>query len=269
MTCFLESMEADRELTGHWTPDDDPLPPTKRRRLSTSLPSPSTNDDDETWKRLFTISTLPTLPDTQFNEHLYSYIDSPSSHLPILGVDPSPSPPTPPRPTRKCFNCSSPDHISSQCPWARNPALQAANRKAFAEDHPNAGEGAKLGGETEKMRMVGFVERFKPGVVGSELREALGFSRGLQEGIEWPWFERFELWGYPPGWEIEEGETDPMDVVKARLGHPSMLRSAQSFTQAPRTGTPNIHTPPPPHGNEGAVSDEGEEDMEMSSDEDE
>lgn len=182
--------------------------PIKRARPAS--PSPPLTDDEPPF---FIIDTEPsTISDDSHYESFgrgfsYSYIEFPHAstpHLPILG-DPLSPQLSPTKSTRCCFNCSSELHISSACPLPRNPALIATNRLAFQAEGGGSGDGGKLGGnDTERVRKMGFAEVFRPGVVSAELRAALGYGYE-REGeerrvIDWPWYWRFNEWGYPKGW---------------------------------------------------------------------
>lgn len=70
------------------------------------------------------------------------------------------------------------------------------------------------GNESERAKFLGFIESFRPGVVGEELRVALGFRRQVEkeqeeeeEVVDYPWFFRFREWGYPFGWTKMPGES--------------------------------------------------------------
>lgn len=185
-----------RETTTRVREDDDDVAPdvreSKRRRMDES--------------DLFEISTERNLisDDSHYTDfghgYSYDYISTTSSTISILGVPTSP-PPTESS-TRKCFNCNSPDHISSSCPLPRDPTAIAKNRTAFNDANPSmAGETTKLGSVSERERRLAFVERFEPGIVSEELREAMRWGHA-----EWPWLSRIAIWGYPPGWIIKEGD---------------------------------------------------------------
>ncbi|KAK4698589.1 zinc finger CCHC domain-containing protein 8, partial [Phenoliferia sp. Uapishka_3] len=221
--------------------------------------------------------------------HLYDYIETgQTSHLPILGDPPSPIIESRGglNTTHKCFNCSSPDHISSACPLPRNASLISANRAEFqSENQGTAGEGGRLGNSSERMKMLEFAQRFRAGVVGDELREALGFGRGGYRGSEgnmdWPWFWKMREWGYPPGYEVLIGDlglsfstvggwnttdriliVDPHESVIRRIGQdldwsqvPSLkvfddctdfLEAEPSSPLPPPVPSPDLPPPPPP-----------------------
>ncbi|GAA5974781.1 hypothetical protein JCM21900_000444 [Sporobolomyces salmonicolor] len=176
----------------------------------------------------------------------FSYDYAPSSpsfdstSLPILGErrSPPPSPPCPeggPQilnhllPIRRCFNCESPDHTLAACPFKRDPLAVAANRAAYQAEHGSGGAPQRrlndfspsTGEEdpTERLRFLSFLDRFRPGVVSEDLRNALGMDgeEGRTTTEEYPWTGRIRDHGYPAGWTWEEGEADPMEQVRARV----------------------------------------------------
>ncbi|GAA5859999.1 hypothetical protein JCM1840_001834 [Sporobolomyces johnsonii] len=176
----------------------------------------------------------------------FSYDYAPSSpslnstSLPILGErrSPPPSPSVPeggPQilnhllPTRRCFNCDSPDHTLAACPFRRDPLAIAANRAAYQDEHGSGGapqprlkDLSSSDGEphpTERLRFLSFVDRFRPGVVSEELRNALGMGgeEGRTTTAEYPWMGRIRDHGYPAGWTWEEGEAGPMEQIRARI----------------------------------------------------
>lgn len=157
----------------------------------------------------FFISTTPHLF-TPLPTHLYDYISTSTSsdYLSILG-EPSTSPPNNNSSAlqRLCFNCSSPSHVSSACPFRKDPAAIALNRQAFQLEHPSIPQtGQRLTGDTSSIeRRIQFAEYFRPGAVqGERLRDALlgpeRMERMETEVVEWPWYRKFIEWGYPPGY---------------------------------------------------------------------
>lgn len=57
------------------------------------------------------------------------------------------------------------------------------------------------------MKMLGFADRFRAGVVSDELRNALGMGQGGYSGdvasiVDYPFFWRMREYGFPPGYEI-------------------------------------------------------------------
>ncbi|CEQ40245.1 SPOSA6832_01839 [Sporobolomyces salmonicolor] len=186
----------------------------------------------------------------------FSYDYAPSSpsfdstSLPILGERRSP-PPSPPcseggpqilnhlLPIRRCFNCESPDHTLAACPFKRDPLAVAANRAAYQAEHgpggapqrrlndlsPSAGEEHS----TQRLRFLSFLDRFRPGVVSEDLRNALGMGgeEGRTTTEEYPWMGRIRDHGYPAGWTWEEGEAGASLLVPAfrkRQGELMVLR---------------------------------------------
>ncbi|KAM0751707.1 hypothetical protein T439DRAFT_216916 [Meredithblackwellia eburnea MCA 4105] len=191
-------------------------PPKKRPRLS---PSPSTSQSPDPPPFYIDTQPAPYLG----TQHLYDYVSTPetATTLPVLGEPLDPPAPHLSSGGRACFNCGSPDHVSGSCPLPRDPARIAENRLAFQEQTATAGEGGRLGALSERMRMMGFADRFKPGEVSDELREALGFGRGGYRGpaiVDYPWFWNMREWGYPPGWEIEIGSEETKDIVSRKIG---------------------------------------------------
>lgn len=76
-----------------------------------------------------------------------------------------------------------------------------------------------MGDVMERQRMLEFVARFRPGVVGAELRLALGFGVA-QEGegeVEYPWYLRMSDLGYPPGWAMQRGDRGAF-VLRSGVG---------------------------------------------------
>lgn len=76
-----------------------------------------------------------------------------------------------------------------------------ANRDAHGSGNASAGAGVRLGEEGQQRRRLDFVNRFQPGRVGPQLQWALGSTT-----IEFPWFERMQVHGYPKGYVILEGD---------------------------------------------------------------
>lgn len=205
---------------------------------------------------LFFISTTPdSQSDTSQREgstYLYAYIESDPSQsfapLPILGDDVPTEGKASEMNKRSCFNCNSLEHISSACPLPRNARNISNNRKKFQEENPQSELGGKLGGnESERTKFLGFFERFQPGVVGEELRAALGFGRKMEkkeeeeeEVVDYPWFFRFREWGYPFGWTNIPGESHPTELVKDRI------RRSIDWNTVPLLVTYNGTGSPPP-----------------------
>ncbi|XP_067861868.1 zinc finger CCHC domain-containing protein 8 [Heptranchias perlo] len=98
------------------------------------------------------------------------------------------------RPKPCCFNCGSTEHQLKDCPKPRDVARINEKRKEFmtmASDSPNSGAQQRYHAER--------FEKFKPGVISVELKEALGMT---DETLP-PFIYRMRQLGYPPGWLLE------------------------------------------------------------------
>ncbi|XP_069789333.1 zinc finger CCHC domain-containing protein 8 [Narcine bancroftii] len=98
------------------------------------------------------------------------------------------------RPKSCCFNCGSTEHQLKDCPKPRDLARISEKRKEFmtmASDSPNSSS-------QQRYHMERF-EKFKPGVISEELKEALGMT---VEDLP-PFIYRMRQLGYPPGWLLE------------------------------------------------------------------
>ncbi|XP_043571701.1 zinc finger CCHC domain-containing protein 8 [Chiloscyllium plagiosum] len=98
------------------------------------------------------------------------------------------------RPKPCCFNCGSTEHHLKDCPKPRDLARISEKRKEFmtmASDSPHSGSQQRYHAER--------FERFKPGVLSVELKEALGMT---DETLP-PFIYRMRQLGYPPGWLLE------------------------------------------------------------------
>lgn len=146
-------------------------------------------------------------------ENLYEYLSTslvdPLALIPVLG-EPQVAPNQhPKRDPRTCFNCLG-DHVLSACPFRRDASVIAANRAAFRQANGPTSDRGRLGidgdGEDEsRRRMLSFVDRFSPGVVSADLREALGYGRAAEgsesaSSPEYAFYWMMKEWGYPPGW---------------------------------------------------------------------
>ncbi|XP_059844199.1 zinc finger CCHC domain-containing protein 8 isoform X1 [Hypanus sabinus] len=98
------------------------------------------------------------------------------------------------RPKPCCFNCGSTEHQLKDCPKPRDLARISEKRKEFnamASDSPHSGSQQRYHAER--------FEKFKPGIISAELREALGMT---DETLP-PFIYRMRQLGYPPGWLLE------------------------------------------------------------------
>uniref|UniRef100_UPI00398F8B01 zinc finger CCHC domain-containing protein 8 n=1 Tax=Pristiophorus japonicus TaxID=55135 RepID=UPI00398F8B01 len=98
------------------------------------------------------------------------------------------------RPKPCCFNCGSTEHQLKDCPKPRDLARISEKRKEFmtmASDSPHSGSQQRYHAER--------FEKFKPGVISAELKEALGMT---DETLP-PFIYRMRQLGYPPGWLLE------------------------------------------------------------------
>ncbi|XP_020386446.1 zinc finger CCHC domain-containing protein 8 isoform X1 [Rhincodon typus] len=98
------------------------------------------------------------------------------------------------RPKPCCFNCGSTEHQLKDCPKPRDLARISEKRKEFmtmASDSPHSGSQQRYHAER--------FEKFKPGVLSVELKEALGMT---DETLP-PFIYRMRQLGYPPGWLLE------------------------------------------------------------------
>ncbi|GAA5905402.1 hypothetical protein JCM6882_003150 [Rhodosporidiobolus microsporus] len=173
----------------------------------------------------------------------------PSTSLVILGERRSPTPPpassTGPGsnlnhlwPSKACFNCLDPSHSLNACPFRHDHDTIAVNRerhraqrnslsllaRTVAESGTStpkrlsAATPAAQAEPSQRTRFLSYLERFRPGVVSSELRDALGMGgdSARYETQEWPWMGRIRENGYPRGWTWVEGETDPFERMRTR-----------------------------------------------------
>ncbi|EKM82381.1 hypothetical protein AGABI1DRAFT_104391 [Agaricus bisporus var. burnettii JB137-S8] len=110
-----------------------------------------------------------------------------------------------------CFNCGSPDHAVSACPFRRNNDLISLSRQYYnfykelrdVTDHPRIHLA-----EGWRQQRLEWLENFQPGQIrGSLLREAIGPGDG-------DWLRNIATWGYPPGWI---SASDPRAKVFARI----------------------------------------------------
>ncbi|XP_006457820.1 hypothetical protein AGABI2DRAFT_215768 [Agaricus bisporus var. bisporus H97] len=110
-----------------------------------------------------------------------------------------------------CFNCGSPDHAVSACPFRRNNDLISLSRQYYnfykelrdVTDHPRIHLA-----EGWRQQRLEWLENFQPGQIrGSLLREAIGPGDG-------DWLRNIATWGYPPGWI---SASDPRAKAFARI----------------------------------------------------
>ncbi|GAA6041677.1 hypothetical protein JCM8097_003080 [Rhodosporidiobolus ruineniae] len=142
-------------------------------------------------------------------------------------------------PTKACFNCLDPSHALNSCPFRHDPSTIASNRERFlAQRHSlsllsrslaSSGTGtpkrlaqatpAAQNQPSDRTRFLSYLERFRPGIVGPELRDALGLGgeQARYEAGELPWMGSIREHGYPRGWTWGEGEGDPLDRMRDRI----------------------------------------------------
>ncbi|BGP05110.1 hypothetical protein JCM10049v2_000914 [Rhodotorula toruloides] len=239
------------------SPDSADEPPAKRfatlpsppsRAASSSSIAAGADDEDEPPLFLVTASPSAIVDDSHYASFglgfSYDYASSSDSQLHILSEARTPSPPLDTAesggpgtklnhllPSRACFNCGSPDHSISSCPFRHDREAIAENRALYASRRSALSVLSRSGTTTpkrladgpppasEREQFVDFHERFKPGVVSDELRRALG--RGTRAGAmtteEWPWMGRMLEWGYPRGWTMLEGEIDLFARMRERI----------------------------------------------------
>ncbi|KAL7414740.1 hypothetical protein BDY24DRAFT_16410 [Mrakia frigida] len=152
------------------------------------------------------------------------------------------------RAPRLCFNCSSPSHALSDCPQPHDRLAIQAGRQLYQtlkdqalasqaledqyassssssddsddeEEHVKAFSGRFWDADVEEAIRLEYLERFKPGVLSEELKEALG--GGEEEGRSseigsWIW-DGMSRWGYPPGWLSAE---DPKENARRIIQPP-------------------------------------------------
>ncbi|CAH2295809.1 zinc finger CCHC domain-containing 8 [Pelobates cultripes] len=106
------------------------------------------------------------------------------------------------RPKPCCFNCGSEEHQMKDCQKPRNQAHINMKRKEFMDACGEAGNQnyqQRYHAEEVEERF----NRFKPGLISEELREALGMSDSCLP----PFIYRMRHLGYPPGW-LKESELE-------------------------------------------------------------
>ncbi|GAA5997131.1 Mgp12p [Rhodotorula paludigena] len=216
-----------------------------RKRVRTASPEPSRPRSASPPLYLETASPSAIVDDSHYASFglgfSYDYFSSSlSSHLPILGEARTPSPPpsdvaAPTNlnhliPPRTCFNCLSPDHSLQSCPFRHDPISIAAHRASYHAQRASAlsstratsGSGtpqrltAGPSAPSARSRALECWARFRPGVVGPELRAAVAGERAF-ETDEWEWVRRIWTFGYPRGWTMEEGGIDPFTRMRERI----------------------------------------------------
>lgn len=143
-------------------------------------------------------------------------------------------------PVAACFNCGSPGHQLSDCPFVCDQATISASRERFRSEKaelsalgsvPSRRLGAiTVGSDSPHQRFLDYADRFKPGVVSDELGSALGYGADADRFVtrEYPWMYRILEYGYPRGWTMRAGD-------QGLLGFPGALPCCASlmriFTQ--------------------------------------
>ncbi|GJN87694.1 hypothetical protein Rhopal_000649-T1 [Rhodotorula paludigena] len=215
----------------------------------------------------------------------YDYF-SLSSHLPILGEARTPSPPPSDAaaptnlnhliPARTCFNCLAPDHSLQSCPFRHDSISIAANRASYHAQRASAlsstratsGSGtpqrltAGPSAPSARSRALECWARFRPGVVGPELRAAVAGERAF-ETDEYPFArmrERIlELTQDEADDEIEDlddvddleiygvdGASALPDSASETLAAPLSIAATEPASSSPSASPSASRTPPPP-----------------------
>ncbi|XP_038645916.1 zinc finger CCHC domain-containing protein 8 [Scyliorhinus canicula] len=135
------------------------------------------------------------------------------------------------RPKPCCFNCGSTEHQLKDCPKPRDLARISEKRKEFmtmASDSPHSGSQQRYHAER--------FEKYKPGVISVELKEALGMT---DETLP-PFIYRMRRLGYPPGWLLEtEQETSGLALYD---GKDSSNSETEHDKQHLKTDSPSFDT---------------------------
>ncbi|POY70801.1 putative Teichoic acid poly(glycerol phosphate) polymerase, or putative RNA helicase [Rhodotorula taiwanensis] len=139
-------------------------------------------------------------------------------------------------PVAACFNCGSPGHQLSDCPFVCDQATISASRERFRSEKaelsalgsvPSRRLGAiTVGSDSPHQRFLDYADRFKPGVVSDELGSALGYGADADRFVtrEYPWMYRILEYGYPRGWTMRAGDQDPFSRIRQHV-----RRIAQEF----------------------------------------
>ncbi|KAK7015493.1 hypothetical protein VNI00_019123 [Paramarasmius palmivorus] len=125
-----------------------------------------------------------------------------------------------------CFNCGSPEHNVSSCPFRVDRELVALSRQYYEffrdlYDEQRIGHnefsGRLYSVEDWKRTRLSWLDHFVPGEIkGPELRDALGIGEDHSGDLRAEWLQNMALWGYPPGWASHE---NPQQAVRERIAH--------------------------------------------------
>ncbi|GAA6020460.1 hypothetical protein JCM8202_000079 [Rhodotorula sphaerocarpa] len=133
------------------------------------------------------------------------------------------------RPGATCFNCGSPGHSLSGCPFSRDGATVAANRERYRSEKadlsatctsdPRRLTDGRQAETSAHRRFLDDAERFRPGLVSADLRSALEHDRSEGRYItrEWPWMYRMLEYGYPRGWTVLPEDRDPFELMRQHI----------------------------------------------------
>ncbi|XP_046365702.2 zinc finger CCHC domain-containing protein 8-like [Haliotis rufescens] len=110
------------------------------------------------------------------------------------------------RPKPSCFNCGG-EHMMSDCQEPKDYNRIKAKRREFMDKNSPSMGPKKMSLSSNKVVKDRF-SQFKPGVMSTELREAMGLGpRQLPMHIY-----RMRMLGYPPGW-LKEAEVDSSGLI--------------------------------------------------------
>ncbi|XP_018412493.1 PREDICTED: zinc finger CCHC domain-containing protein 8 [Nanorana parkeri] len=149
------------------------------------------------------------------------------------------------RPKACCFNCGSEEHQIKDCPKPRDSAHIGMKRKEFMNSCAESGnQNYQQRYHVEEERFV----RFKPGVISSELQEALGITDKHLP----PFIYRMRQLGYPPGWlkdaELENSGLSLYDGRDTSDGEieedPEAQSKSVSYDLSKLISFPGFNTPP-------------------------
>ncbi|XP_072271939.1 zinc finger CCHC domain-containing protein 8 [Pyxicephalus adspersus] len=152
------------------------------------------------------------------------------------------------RPKACCFNCGSEEHQLKDCPKPRDLVQIGMKRKQFMDSCAESGNQnyqQRYHAEEIEERFA----RFKPGVISSELQDALGITdRHLP-----PFIYRMRQLGYPPGWlkdaELENSGLSLYDGKDTSDGEieedPVAQNKYISYDVSKLINYPGFNTPPP------------------------
>ncbi|KAJ1945834.1 Zinc finger CCHC domain-containing protein 8 [Linderina macrospora] len=159
-----------------------------------------------------------------------------------------------------CFNCSIPGHEMRDCPWPLDHDKIEANRLEFKDKRGVGPFDSRLYlvVEEEKRRDE-MRQKFRPGQMSEELREALG----LREGEVAPFVKSMRYAGYPPAYLGSSEGQDPMEARPRDVPPPTPLLkiydSIEELVNEPAQKTKTIAAAAAADdGEDGAISDDEE-----------